>query len=711
MMRVNSTTLKRVLVALWPSLFLAAITFAVFFTTLVIKDRTFYAFPDNIDQFFAWYQKLAHAVHHGTLPIWDANVSSGHSFVGELQEGVFYPVNLVWVWLFGSARGISTFWLELIVIFHFWLASVGMYLAARSLGLKKAGALVAGMAFAFGGGVAVRSISQTAIFFGLCYIPWVFYWFQRWMQSKRAWNLLLASVSLALIILAGHVDPWYFACLITALSVIFTRPHPSFEPWGRVVVKRLGALIAVIAASLVIAFPQVVLSAQYLPHAVRFVGDSQPIGPSQKVSTGTYISHFNFNPQDFLSLVDPVKYTVADGNEIYIGLVGLATVLAVALIFRKSLRQHPAWRSHGTFLLGASAVATVIMLGYWTFIPAVLRQVPFFSQVRQLARYSIILQFCLSIAVGICVEVLATNFVQVVRNRKQQLLVLGVATMALGFLALNSLYYYLLSRRSSVVDKHLVYQSIVLTLALAGCLLFRKKLQYILVGAFVLSSITQTVWFMPRISSFESTYPPNYYRLTPAITYLEQYYGKDRVDILDNALPTNIGDVYNIQTIGGYGATLHQPYYLFLNEPDASGQVGQHLDLLNVRFVVSKQPQPGLQLVFTDQIRHIYVYQRSQYLPRAYFAQQAAVCDEHAVGCTPITISRYTDSDIVVHYQSDAAETLVLSEVNYTGWQATIDNKTAQVTGYSPTPVKLFRSVAVPVGSHTVEFRYKPLGF
>ena len=249
-------------------------------------------------------------------------------------------------------------------------------------------------------------------------------------------------------------------------------------------------------------------------------------------------------------------------------------------------------------------------------------------------------------------------------------------------------------------------------MALAAVLLFRNRIRikYILLGAMVLSSITAPVWFMPRISDYKATYPPNYYKLTPAISYLERYYGQDRVLIEDKALPINIGDVYNIQTIGGYGATLNETYYQFLNEPDALSQPGQHLDLLNVRFVVAKTPQAGLKAVFFDNQRGITVYERPDYLPRAYFADQIATCNVHAPTCIPINITNYSDSDIKLNYSSPKSETLVLSEVNYTGWQAFVDGQQAKITPFSPTPAKLFRSINVPAGNHQVELRYRPFG-
>ena len=706
----NQKNFTRLVVAVWPACFLAVVTFATFFTTLVVKDHTFYVFQDNIDQFYAWYQKLAQSVHSGTLPIWDSNVSSGHSFVGELQAGVFYPVNLLWVKLFGSIHGISVFWLELLVVFHFWLAGLGMYLAARSIGLAKASSLAAGMVYAFSGGVAVRSVAQTAIFFGLAYIPWAFFWFQRWLKTNNKRNLFWCSFFLAMIILAGHLDPWYFACLIIAFAIIFRPLHPSFRPWLKTSIRQLAILIVAALCSLIIALPQVLLSAQYLPHAVRFVGDPQPITTSQKVSLKTFTTTYTYKPEDTLSLFNPVQYPVADGNETYVGLVGLAVIVFCVLLLRQSLVSNIVWKSKKVFIIGASAVATIIMIGYWTFIPALMRELPLFSQVRQLARYSIIVQFCLSLLLGICIEVIAENYTQLFRNRRQKIIGLTSGLVVTAFIAMNSVYLWLVSRRSSHIDKHFVYQNIVLVITLAACLLFRKRILYVLLAGIALSTLTNPVWFQPKIADFQSTYPPNYYQSTSSIKYLQKYYGQYRVKIMDKALPVNIGDVYKIQTTDGYGATLHQNYYDFLNEPDPAGQPGLNMDLLNTRFIVSKSTQPDLKKVFTDSSRGVTIYERPTYLPRAYFADQLTACRNHTPGCTPIELSSYSDSDIKLHYEINKMDTLVLSEITYTGWKAYIDNQPTQMSSYSPTSVKLFRAVKVPAGSHSVEFRYQPFG-
>lgn len=688
--------------SLWPILLLALVCLATFATTLIFKRRTFYVFMDNIDQFYAWYQKLTYAVHQGTLPIWDANKNAGHSFVGELQTGVFYPINLLWVWLFGSAKGISIFWLEAIVVFHFWLASVGMYLAARALGLNKYGAFASGLVYAYGGGVAVRSVSQTAIFFGLCFIPWIFFAFKTYLDTRKIRYLLLCGICQGLIILAGHIQPWFHANFLLGLFILFYATKPSRTPIAKLYFNRIKPWVLSVLLGFVIAAPQLLLSAQYLPQAYRFVGDAKPIGPSEKVSFVTYTKTFSYKPQDTLSLVDPTQFTVVDGNEVYVGLAALAIVALVLLKFRGELAEHVVWRQNKRFITLAIGITGLIMMGYWTFIPGVLRLLPLFSQVRQLARYSIIVQFCLAVLLGIAVEVLSQHAPKRFASKKMQIGLLGTA----GFLSLNAIYMYLASKHGAF-SKHFVYQGFTLALLGVVLLLFRKRLSLGLVTIVVISSITQPVWFLPKIAALPATYAPTYYRRTSSITYLEKYFTKSRVMIEDGALPVNIGDLYNIQTTNGYGATLHKNFYDYLMEPETKDTEGIHMDLLNVQFMVSKKVHPELVRHMYDAERQVYVYERPNFVPRAYMADQLTDCRPQTPACTPIMVTSYADNKIVLTTpESTKSGRLVLSEVMYDGWKAKVDGKSVEIQSYSPTNVKLFRSVQIPAGKHIVEFSY-----
>lgn len=699
--RLMGVSRQPVVRATFPLVFLGLVTVLVFAGPLLTRTRTFYAFTDNVDQYYAWHQKLAAALHSGHLPFWDANLSAGHSFVAEFQTGVFYPINLLWVWVFGSSTGIDIGALELLIALHFWLASLGMYYAARQFGFSKPASLAAAVTFAFGGTVAMRSISQTAIFFSLSYLPWVFATYHKFALSGLRRYLIACGLAQAMMITAGHIQPWYHALLLLVLFIVLTSWNTSSGRLRLLLTRAAGLTLAALIA-VVLALPQLILSARYLPLSYRFVGEAEPIELGQKVGFVTFTKTYSYKLENFLSLIDPVQYPVIDGNELYIGLLGLLLVVLLLTRGRSALPSSSIWRQYRWFLLGTVLVTSIIMIGHWTFVAATMRLIPLVSQIRELGRYSIMIHFCLCLLVALAIEIVPSRFENSFQSRNHRLW----SALALILIGVNGLYLAFAASRGHI-DKHLVYQIAVICFTLALALLVRRQLRFVLLSALVLSAATQPVWFLPRVDDHRDTYPPSYYRRTTAISFLEQHYGRSRVLIEDNALPVNIGDLYRIQTVNGYWATLQKEFFDFLNEPETEATRGIHLALLNVQFLVSKKEHPELVLQLHDRDREVYVYERPGYAPRAYFLDQEHACRSKMPACQPPAISTYSDHRLELDVATDRPRTLVLSEVNVRGWKAYIDGARVPIDSYGPLRVKLFRSIVVPPGRHHVVFRYE----
>ena len=167
------------------------------------------------------------------------------------------------------------------------------------------------------------------------------------------------------------------------------------------------------------------------------------------------------------------------------------------------------------------------------------------------------------------------------------------------------------------------------------------------------------------------------------------------------------------------------------------------LSLLNVEYIVlDKQyrPSPPLDLSELDfvmeqtGIRGGVLYRNPNVLPRAFLvgsamtvadsgeaarrlqdpefdpAQQVVLENAAALPSYPppqessVEVETYAAERVRIRVESDAPAWLLLTDTYYPGWQATVNGDTAPIY---PANV-LFRAVAIPPGSSTVEFTYQP---
>jgi uncharacterized membrane protein YfhO len=67
-------------------------------------------------------------------------------------------------------------------------------------------------------------------------------------------------------------------------------------------------------------------------------------------------------------------------------------------------------------------------------------------------------------------------------------------------------------------------------------------------------------------------------------------------------------------------------------------------------------------------------------------------------------LERYDRERVVARATARRKSLLVLTDVQYPGWRATVDGKSADIERVD----YLLRGVVVPAGTHTVEFSYEP---
>ncbi|MEO7478277.1 MAG: hypothetical protein ABIT64_03480, partial [Lysobacteraceae bacterium] len=265
---------------------------------------SFFVWPDAREQTYAWWQKLAQCWQLGYLPLWDANTFSGHSFAGEFQAGVFYPLGWLWLLIWSNTGGMPVAALDAFVVLHFVIAVTGMSVLLRSWGLGRLASASGAVMFALIGPVAVRAAEQPNIFFGLCWMPWALFAASKHLGNGRSRDAALAGAVVAVQVLAGHVQPAFHTTIMIAAMVVAYHWRTGTH-WRASLAASLRSAIPMIVVLLLLAAPQWILSLQYLHDTYRWVGADAPIGSGERVPYAVFAFRYIFEPSDLPSLIDP----------------------------------------------------------------------------------------------------------------------------------------------------------------------------------------------------------------------------------------------------------------------------------------------------------------------------------------------------------------------------------------------------------------------
>jgi len=219
-------------------------------------------------------------------------------------------------------------------------------------------------------------------------------------------------------------------------------------------------------------------------------------------------------------------------------------------------------------------------------------------------------------------------------------------------------------------------------------------------------------------------------------------------------LAVSWGLVYGVEDINGFNSLQPRRYTDYLFGPEVEdvsyGLLGGGrllrpqspiLSSLNVKYVlIPSNLSPPIdssfhQVYANAQVR---VYQNSQVYPRAYFAntvrgapdpqtllhtvtadgfdgRQLALVESDqpppvqpvtgATNADTVTITHSSANQIALATSASQQRFLVLSEMYFPGWYATVDGVATPIyrTNY------LFRGIVVPAGQHTVRFAYRPV--
>lgn len=215
---------------------------ALLYLDVLAEQATF-----ALEDFLAWYLPtrliVLDALRHGMIPLWDFSTSLGVAlpFTPTSAATVLYPGNVL---MLGGdpVAGVHRF-----IVAHLMWGALGMFALLRHLGVRRALAAAAAIAFATSGPITSYAEENPFNVVGLAWIPWGW-----WAWRLGGWlGLLLSGAALSQLILGGDPQQGYLHHGVLLFAVVFEAGRDR-----RRLAIDIGRLALVGVLALLLAAPQ-----------------------------------------------------------------------------------------------------------------------------------------------------------------------------------------------------------------------------------------------------------------------------------------------------------------------------------------------------------------------------------------------------------------------------------------------------------------------
>jgi len=670
------------------------------------NDVATFPFGDFTDLNFPYRKWVAEQIARGENPWWNSYVSAGHSAIGDIQFRIFYPLDTWLATYVGGGFDVRV--LEIDVVGHVALAVLFTYLLARRLTGSRTGGLVAAVVFGFGGYLSGFPVQQVNLLDASVWLPLILLCIDVGADFNLITGFVVGAGALSLSALAGHPQTLFYVCLASALYLLFKGCNRGQIRWaalpGLPVLFLGGAGLA--AAALIPAYLH--------------------LGLTDRTEVSYSFSSTGFALHEALGLVLPVQF---GGTPLY---CGIFTLLLVALALGSTRA-----RANKLFWLGLAILSLVLSFGGGTFLQSGAYLLLGSFKFRQYERIVFLLSLSVAILAGYgAAEVTSGRDLRVGWLRRALLWALaGLAAFSLLSVVQSvSANGDAQNRLIGLVDRS-VFTAIVLGLGAAIVLSReRRALRPWLAGLLTILLICVDLFSTNWQINLRPGTPDQLLAPTPLTDYLENYtFGLYRI-ASEGLLPGdgNAGSLFRLQDVVGNSPLETSDYADFTQQvPEAT-----RWQVLNVRYVITRRKidDPRLHLLRQDGDENLYELDSKEILPRAYVVHKLVFAPDHQIaldlmksvdpqttavieGFGPTLDANQGDHSKVqvLDYQADSLGLtadlpepglLVVSEVDYPGWQAYVDGR--------PTPTYradgIVRAVYLPAGRHLVRFSFVPPG-
>jgi hypothetical protein len=275
--------------------------------------------PENPLQFDATYVfepdglVVRRALRQGRLPVWTQTQSAGVPLLADQQSAPLFP--LTWIGV------VFSYWRSLawIAVLKIAIAALGTLLLARALALRRAPALLAGIAFGFGTYLIVWLSHPHANAYVL--LPWLFLFAELLCSRGRVRDAGALAAAVGLAGLGGQPESALIVSLATAAWVAYRlvglRPPRREAARRAALAAGAGVLGTALAAVMILPFLEA------LHQSSHFSRSQPPLSP--KVVGSVFFPEYWGRPDRSQVIQGPANFTE---RTLYLGV--LPTLLAAA---------------------------------------------------------------------------------------------------------------------------------------------------------------------------------------------------------------------------------------------------------------------------------------------------------------------------------------------------------------------------------------------
>ncbi len=689
-------------------LLLTAATALFFWPTWVAGYRFPRGGGDLWGQLYPVWSYVSRWLRQGCFPLWSTKMMAGDPIISEAQYGLFNPLN----WPMFIFSPIPPWMITARAIASLWLAGAGLYLYLRHAPIwhvSQPAALIGALAY-LGSDPFISHLGHPQFNDTMAWVPWVLIGLEYAARIRCA--IPPAGLALGLLLLAGHGQAALYALALIAgyglwmigRGGIRHAPHRA----GRLV------LVAMLAAG--IAAPGLLPSLERLPYT-----DRAAVPPA----SGEYEFHLGM----WIDFVSPwfhgrgVKGFWGPWDRVETGYSGVVT-LALALLGIASQWKRPrSW-----VLIIAGMITVLFALGHQGPLYPLVDQLPLFNATWKTGRAIYVLSLILAIAAALGIDALHIT-------RGIYLWVIGVTLLGIllwvGAPGLAA---------DTPTGPHYVqaldglrFAAIVLIATSALGLAIRHDVRWapMALAMILLAELTAT-------SAFADIEPP---QTQPdphqaAIDYLRTDSGWFRVDVDGRA--RGLWSPAAVMAAGfevpqGTGNPMELVAYtqFYWAIPYKGSPAYQ---ILGAKYIITPNDAlpggEGIWPVFTEdpvidihlntnaltRVWLVYKTHPVSTLEEAYnlifspdFDPTQLATVEYgpalnSAGRGILEVLAYHPNRVAIEVDTDQTALLVLSDLHYPGWKASIDQDPATLHKTNG----LFRGVVVPPGKHRVEMRFYP---